>query len=77
MESEHDKRFRLDLVFASANDTARNAMSDIFTKPDLRNSITTEISEVRGTNGQQGLENYDVKFIDPDSDNSQSGLFDF
>lgn len=75
--SEHDKRVRLDLVFASANDAAIGAMNDIFTKSDLRNSITREISEVRKSDGQQGLESYDVNFIDPDSDSSQSGLSDF
>lgn len=77
MISENNKRTRLDLVFASANDAAINAISDIFTKPDLKNSITREISKVRKDDGQQGLENYNINFVNPDSDSSQSGLSDF
>jgi len=74
---EHDKRSRLDLVFASTSDAAISAMNDIFTSPNLRDDITEEISEVRKDNGQQGLESYDFTFIDPDADSSQSGLSDF
>lgn len=75
--SEHDKRVRFDLVFASANCTAIRIMDHIFTKANLKNDITAEISRVRRSHGQQGLENYEVTFIDPDSDSSQKGLSDY
>lgn len=75
--SEHDKRVRFDLVFASANCDAIRIMKDIFTNPNLKNGITSEISEVRKSHGQQGLGSYDVTFIDPDDDSSQTGLSDF
>lgn len=76
IRSQHDKRVRLDLVFASAKNVAINVMNDIFTK-SLKDSITEEISDVRKSDGQQGLESYDISFVDPDSDDTQSSLSEF